>query len=543
MNICQRSLFFRLFMTVGIFAAVLIAFGLFTAQTVSKVRVGGPYYTKIIQSKDLVADILPPPAYILESYLLSFQIANAADAREREQYVVRLGQTEKGFRARQQVWRDALAESRMKTALVVDSAKPADDFFKLVNERFLPAVKAGDLEAARRLTTSEMHDSYLLHRKYVDEVVNLANQFGTDREQAAAAVVSQDTIGEICLGVSGFLVCVLFSFFTIRSITRTLRQLTHTLSNGAEQTAGAAGQVSATGQSLAEGANEQAASLEESSSSLDEMASMTKRNAEHAQQASELTQQTRAAADQGTADMRAMITAMDGIKVSSDETAKIIKIIDAIAFQTNILALNAAVEAARAGEAGMGFAVVADEVRNLAQRSAQAARETAAKIEGSLTRTAQGVEISAKVAASLDEIATKIRQVDELVAEFAGASREQNEGITQLNIAVSRMDKVTQANAASAEESAAAAEELNTQAENMKHSVTELQQLVGGHHHGIANRTGPARRPASEVPIPKSGGKSAPPSRSNGHARVAPAATGGSDRRGEIPRDGDFTDF
>src|ERR1022692_3094256 len=129
--------------------------------------------------------------------------------------------------------------------------------------------------------------------------------------------------------------------------------------------------------------------------------------------------------------MRTMIAAMEGIKVSSDETAKIIKTIDEIAFQTNILALNAAVEAARAGEAGMGFAVVADEVRNLAQRSAQAAKETAAKIEGSLTRTTQGVEISAKVAASLDEITAKVRQVDELVAEVSGASREQTEGIGQ----------------------------------------------------------------------------------------------------------------
>ena len=136
-------------------------------------------------------------------------------------------------------------------------------------------------------------------------------------------------------------------------------------------------------------------------------------------------------------------------------------------------------EAARAGEAGMGFAVVADEVRNLAQRSAQAAKETAAKIEGAISNTAQGVDISSKVAAALNEIVVKARQVDELASEVASASREQTQGITQINTAVGQMDKVTQSNAASAEESAAAAEELNSQAIMMKEAVGELTRLVG----------------------------------------------------------------
>jgi methyl-accepting chemotaxis protein len=231
---------------------------------------------------------------------------------------------------------------------------------------------------------------------------------------------------------------------------------------------------------LAEGSSEQAASIEETSSSLEELSSMTKRNADNSQKANELSRQTRTAADKGVADMQEMNTAMAAIKASSDDIAKIIKTIDEIAFQTNILALNAAVEAARAGEAGMGFAVVADEVRNLAQRSAQAAKETAAKIEGAISKTGQGVTLSGKVAEALNDIVTKARQVDELAAEVAGASREQTEGITQINTAVGQMDKVTQSNAASAEESAAAAQELNAQAEIMKQSVAELLRLVGG---------------------------------------------------------------
>jgi methyl-accepting chemotaxis protein len=167
------------------------------------------------------------------------------------------------------------------------------------------------------------------------------------------------------------------------------------------------------------------------------------------------------------------------LEAAGDDIAKIIKTIDEIAFQTNILALNAAVEAARAGEAGMGFAVVADEVRNLAQRSAQAARETADKIEGAIGKTAQGVEISTRVAAVLNDIVVKVRQVDELAAEVAGASREQTQGITQIATAVSQVDKVTQSNAATAEESAAAAQELHSQSDALESALARLQQLVG----------------------------------------------------------------
>ena len=225
---------------------------------------------------------------------------------------------------------------------------------------------------------------------------------------------------------------------------------------------------------------------------------MTKRNAENAQRAKELAGNARHAADTGVSDMSSMKTAMADIKTSSDDIAKIIKTIDEIAFQTNILALNAAVEAARAGEAGAGFAVVAEEVRNLAQRSAQAAKETAGKIEGAITKTAQGVTISNKVAISLEEIATRSREVDELVVEIATASTEQNQGIGQVTQAVAQMDQVTQKNAASAEESASAAEELNAQALAMQDNVRQLLALAGRRQQAepAAESTLIARRPA-----------------------------------------------
>jgi methyl-accepting chemotaxis protein len=288
--------------------------------------------------------------------------------------------------------------------------------------------------------------------------------------------------------------------------------------------------------------------LEETSSSLEEMSSMTKRNSENARKANELAKEARAAADKGVSDMQTMAAAMDAIKVSSYDIAKIIKTIDEIAFQTNILALNAAVEAARAGEAGMGFAVVADEVRNLAQRCAQAAKETAGKIEGAIIKTGQGVEISTKVATALNEIVLKVRQVDELVTEVAGASREQTDGIAQINVAVGQMDKVTQSNAATAEESAAAAEELNSQTEVMKQSVGELLQLVGGKGETAPGRSGAPGRYAKPVHAAMPSAKRhAPPANGNrngnGHAPVAPAMTTAAKRGSDIPMEDDFKNF
>jgi len=360
--------------------------------------------------------------------------------------------------------------------------------------------------------------------------------------EATVAASKQATLFiNIAVVILGFVIAALIT----GGLNKVLRQLAQSLGEGSEQVTAAASQVSASSQTLAEGASEQAASLEETSSSLEEMASMTKRNAENAQKANELAKQTRTAADKGTCDMQTMSAAMDAIKVSSDDIAKIIKTIDEIAFQTNILALNAAVEAARAGEAGMGFAVVADEVRNLAQRSAQAAKETAGKIEGAITKTAQGVGISQQVAETLNEIAAKARQVDELVAEVAGASREQTQGITQVNTAVGQMDKVTQSNAANAEESAAAAQELNAQAITMKDSVAELLRLVGGNHQDTVVRTAAAPARAKEfrssAPAAKRFAPTSNHGNGNGHSHAAKATAG--NRLSEIPLDGDFKDF
>ncbi|SDU03344.1 Methyl-accepting chemotaxis protein [Verrucomicrobium sp. GAS474] len=261
-------------------------------------------------------------------------------------------------------------------------------------------------------------------------------------------------------------------------------------------------------QALADGSSQQAASLEETSASTEELSGMTRRNADNAVSVRNLSSATRNTAETGlvrTREMQAemeaiqqasgeMNQAMGDIKASSDNVSKIIKTIDEIAFQTNILALNAAVEAARAGEAGAGFAVVAEEVRGLAQRSAQAAKETSLLIETSIGQSNRGVEVNKRVVerisaivekstgvrGSLDDIVEKVRQVDTLIAEIADASKEQSSGLQQIGSAMSRMDKATQANAAGSEETASIAVELSHHSSDLRGEVETLYSLVNG---------------------------------------------------------------
>jgi methyl-accepting chemotaxis protein len=270
-----------------------------------------------------------------------------------------------------------------------------------------------------------------------------------------------------------------FFFLNRQMIVKPLGAVIASINTATGQTAAGSQQVAASSQSLAQGASEQAASLEETSSSLEEMSSMTRKNADTAQQASALAAEARAAAEAGNQSMTRMSDAIQQIQNAATETAKIIKVIDEIAFQTNLLALNAAVEAARAGEAGKGFAVVAEEVRNLAMRSAEAAKNTAGMIEQSVASSRNGVEIVTEVGKNLGAINEASAKVSGLIEEIAAASREQSTGIEQVNQSIAQMDKVTQQNAANAEESAAASEEMAAQAEQLSSAVGELAKLVG----------------------------------------------------------------
>jgi methyl-accepting chemotaxis protein len=323
-----------------------------------------------------------------------------------------------------------------------------------------------------------------------------------------------------------------FYFFIRSKINRPLKTAIDFLGSASEQTSSAVSEFSRTSLALANGASQQAAALEETSASLEEIASLTKSNASNTSSAKEFSSQTRLAAEAGSTDMNAMTAAMEEIKTSSHNIRKIIKTIDEIAFQTNLLALNAAVEAARAGEAGQGFAAVADEVRNLAQRSTNAARETAEQIQDSISKTERGVQISAKVATGLHEIAAKARQMDAVVEQIAIASQEQSQGIEQVNSAVLQMDAITQSNAASSEQSASSAEELEAQARSLHDAVMSLVEMVGG----VEGLPAGSPAPAASEPENKSGREVLAVKRRDPGlpSRPAPARTPPLPRRGEF---------
>ncbi len=304
-------------------------------------------------------------------------------------------------------------------------------------------------------------------------------------KEAVSSLSGASTLMIIGL-IIALIVGVLVSIFITRSITGPVNVVIENLTEASDQVASASGQVSTSSQQLAEGSSEQAASIEETSSSLEEMSSMTKQNAENASQADNLMKEANQVVGQANDSMNELTTSMEDISKASEETSKIIKTIDEIAFQTNLLALNAAVEAARAGEAGAGFAVVADEVRNLAMRAADAAKNTADLIEGTVKKVGAGSELVTSTNEAFGQVAESSKKVGELVGEISAASNEQAEGIEQVNKAVVEMDKVVQQNAANAEESASASEEMSAQAEQMKSSVGDLIALVGGAGNGNA---------------------------------------------------------
>ncbi|MEM5786149.1 MAG: methyl-accepting chemotaxis protein [Syntrophobacteraceae bacterium] len=308
-----------------------------------------------------------------------------------------------------------------------------------------------------------------------------------------------------CIGL-GLLIGTVYSTVSIRTVVGKLKSIIEGVTNGADRVAAAAGQVSSSSSDLADGTSRQAASIEQTSSSLEEMASMTRQNAEHAGQANKLMAETSSVVSKANESMTRLTASMQEISRASEETSKIIKTIDEIAFQTNLLALNAAVEAARAGVAGAGFAVVADEVRNLAMRAGEAAGNTAGLIEGTVKKIREGSEIVEKTGMEFAQVAASAGRMSELVGEITAASTEQAQGIEQINRAVGDMDTVVQQNAASAEESSSASREMAAEADRMRVFVDELILIVGGaskqpiQHKGISN--GSAGAPVNPGTIP-----------------------------------------
>ncbi|MBI5833809.1 MAG: methyl-accepting chemotaxis protein, partial [Armatimonadetes bacterium] len=368
-----------------------------------------------------------------------------------------------------------------------------------------------DYEAMAQQGLVANGESFTAAESLLNKIIELNNNLGKQASVDGRRTLASGRMTLLTVVLLTVLLAMGFGLSLTKSITGPILYAIDRLSSSSGQVTMAAGQLSETSQSMAAGASQQASSLEETSASLEEMASMIQQNAENAQQASAVAGEAGQAVSLGDQAAARMADAIGKIKTSADQTAAILKTIDEIAFQTNLLALNAAVEAARAGDAGKGFAVVAEEVRNLAQRSAQAAKDTAVLIGESQQNAVLGVEASKAVEQALGQISGSVTRVTQLGNEVASASREQSQGIGQITGAVGQMDHVTQSTAANAEEAASASEELNAQAVELMEMVNMLSSTVNGGA-GAQGRPAPAvtaARPAARPAVagPRAGQK------------------------------------
>jgi methyl-accepting chemotaxis protein len=437
--------------------------------------------------------------------------------------------------------------SRPEDRAAFEKAKELRAEYAKPRAQVLELSRAGKAEEAVALNRDTAAPAYYAYQAACEAMLQGKSDYGeTSGKQIQQAVRQANwTLGLVSLFAIG--VGVTFAVVISVGLKRALTQVAGSLGDGSDQVASASTQVSSASQSLAEGASEQAASLEETSSSMEEMSSMTKKNAESAEQCKGYMDQARGIVGKVNKLLGELGASVEEINQSSQATSKVIKTIEEIAFQTNILALNAAVEAARAGEAGMGFAVVADEVRNLAQRCAQAAKETSGLIEKAEASAKNGSQLTAATQEAFQQNVEVAGKIGSSVDEIAAAVKEESRGIAQVSMAVTQMDKVTQSNAANAEETASAAEELSSQAEALKEAVASLMKLVGG---STRDRS-VAKLTKTEKPAPRREVKAAAPNPSsrNGHRHeseprtVAPLASVAARGEAALPLEGDFKDF
>jgi len=488
---------YKLIMLICVFSIGFIIAGAAFFSALNQVKINGPIYERIVQQKDLLADILPPPEYLVETYLTAYQMAET-DAAHLQPLVDKTKSLAHDFEDRHQFWQQTLPEGRIKTLLVDQSYKPGQEFLDLVQNRLVPALQHGDVRAVAALRPL-LAQKYIEHRAVIDQLVTEATAAATAEENDARSVISARSLATVILASALLLIGILLSWWIVRGVMRQLggdpaqtTRVAQKLADGhlaqavqtrtddtssllfnmksmiarlsdtigqvkgaAEALASASQQVSATAQSLSQSSTEQAASLEETTASVEEMTASIAQNSENAKVTDNMAAKAaREAAEGGTA-VKDTVLAMQSI-------ASKIGIIDDIAYQTNLLALNAAIEAARAGEHGKGFAVVAAEVRKLAERSQVAAREIG-ELAGSSVRLAE------KAGKLLDEIVPSIHKTSDLVQEIASASAEQSAGLGQINGAMSQLNQATQQNASASEQLAATAEEMGSQAEQLQH--------------------------------------------------------------------------
>ncbi|GJI89644.1 methyl-accepting chemotaxis protein [Duganella hordei] len=504
----------RFFVLIGCFVAGFAIYGSWSFKILSEIKVNGPIYDRIVQSKDLIADILPPPEYIIESYMVCLQMAATEDRGAQQKLAERLKELKNDYDTRHAYWTQQPLEPELKQTMLERAHEPAMAFYQTAFDTYIPALMKQDKDAAAAAMT-QLGSLYETHRKVIDQLVQMATKRSeTDEASAreriataawqsalilAAALAASVVVTEIItrglrrqLGGEPALAAEIANriaagdltvevetaagdesslLHAMRDMRDKLAQIVTQARQGTDAIASASGQIASGNLDLSSRTEQQAGSLEETATSIEALNDTVHRNAENTRRANAMAVSASDVAAKGGAVVAQVVDTMGSINNSSRKIADIIGVIDGIAFQTNILALNAAVEAARAGEQGRGFAVVATEVRNLAQRSAAAAKEIKALIDDSVQQVDAGARLVDQAGATMSEIVASVQRVTDIMGEISSATEEQTSGIAQIGQAVSQMDQATQQNAALVEEAGAAAHSLHDQA-------SELAQVV-----------------------------------------------------------------
>jgi methyl-accepting chemotaxis protein len=490
-------------------------------RTLSTVKVGGPVYTDIVTGKDLIADVLPPPAYIIEAFLVSHEIEDNTDPVESTKLVERFAQLEKDYRTRHDYWANLLPDSPMKESLLVAAHKPADEFFRIANQKLIPLARAGKNDEATELHTTQMVPLFHAHRAAIDDVVKHANDYLQSSEKHAASITASSMAMLLTIGAGVTAAVLAFSFFITRGITKPVAALVasisemqakkdltkrlnldrkdevgmlagsfdafvsdvHTIVKSASATtrdvAAAATEIAASAEEMATGMRKQEQQAASVAAAATEMSASVSEVARQSSEARATADESRQRADGGSAIVQQTVSEIMGIADQVQESSKVISnlgkkseqigqiigVINDIADQTNLLALNAAIEAARAGEHGRGFAVVADEVRKLAERTTKATEEVAKSI--------QEVQHETNAAVS------NIKAGTERVTKGVDLANNAGQVLEKIVTGSKNVESMIQSIAAAAEEQSAATEQISRSLEQINAVTRESNQAAG----------------------------------------------------------------